>query len=85
MARGRHPNRDIEEAVQYAEAHGWKVVHSGKSAHSWAKIRCPHNDRNCRNGMHCQNGIWSTPRDPRDHARHIRQWVDRCIHTGDCE
>ncbi len=66
MARDRHPNKDIEEAAQYAETHGWEVADSGKSSHSWAKIRCPHNDLRCRNGMHCQNSIWSRPRSPQD-------------------
>jgi hypothetical protein len=27
----------------------------------------------------CQNGIWSTPRDPGIHAMQIRRRIDRCL------
>ena len=45
MKRKKHPNPDIEAAVQYAEANDWRQVPTGKSGHSWGKLRCPFNDK----------------------------------------
>lgn len=72
MARKRHPIKEIEAAVRYAETNGWGVVASGSSAHSWAKLRCV--------GDCPQRSVWSTPSDPIAHARQIRAYVDRCPH-----
>ena len=33
MARPRHPEREIEEAVAYAESHGWEFIRPG--SHAW--------------------------------------------------
>ncbi|MEM9007224.1 MAG: hypothetical protein AAGE59_27310 [Cyanobacteria bacterium P01_F01_bin.86] len=81
MARKTHPNKEIEAALQYAEAHGWKVVPGG--GHCWGKLRCPINDSDCRNQMFCSNSIWSTPRNAQRHARDIRKWVNGCINSED--
>lgn len=35
MSRRRHPNKDIEEAVRYAETHGWLVKIT--TGHAWGK------------------------------------------------
>lgn len=72
MARKRHPVKEIEAAVRYAESNGWTVVASGSSAHSWAKLRCP--------GDCPQRSVWSTPSNPAGHARQVRAFVDRCPH-----
>ncbi len=74
MARQRHPVKDIEAAVRYAESNGWIVVASGSSAHSWAKLRCP--------GDCPQRSVWSTPADSVAHARQLRAFVDRCPHPA---
>ena len=79
MKRKKHANPDIEAAVQYAEANDWRYVPTGKSGHSWGKLRCPFNDKTCRCGDFCQNSIWSTPSNPSNHAKAIRRWVDACI------
>lgn len=83
MARKPHPNKEIEEALQYAEAHGWRVLKAGKSGHAFAKMLCPSNDPNCCGGMHCMTSIWSTPKDPGNHARKLKRIVDGCIHNDD--
>jgi hypothetical protein len=74
MPRPRHPNKDIERAVAYAEAHGWEVVRAG--SHAWGILRCP---RHGRDGH--QKSVYSTPRNPVAHARDIRRAVDACGHV----
>jgi hypothetical protein len=38
--RPKHPNKDIESAVQYARACGWRYKKPGKSAHTSGKLLC---------------------------------------------
>ena len=75
MSRPRHPNKHIEQAIQYGESCGWQVQMS--NGHAWGRLFCP---RNSRSG--CIVSIWSTPRNPVNHARHIRREVDLCPHGG---
>ncbi|REK21671.1 MAG: hypothetical protein DWQ45_16860 [Planctomycetota bacterium] len=75
MHRPRHPNKHIEAAVRYAEAQGWRVVSS--NGHAWARLFCPHQSHEG-----CKISVWSTPRNPENHARHIRREVDVCPHCG---
>lgn len=59
MARPAHPDKDIEDAVTYAEGKGWRYEKPGKSAHPWGKLFCPSGLRNdCPMLL-----VWSTPRD----------------------
>ena len=74
----RHPNKEIQAALEYAQRMGWSVIKSPKG-HCWGIIRCPHG----RGG--CQKSIWSTPKSPQDHAKDIRRWVDKCPHGRDGE
>jgi len=74
MSRPRHPNKHIESAVQYAEALGWRFKKS--KGHAWGHLYCPHNTRDG-----CRISVWSTPKHPENHARHIRQEVDDCLHA----
>jgi len=73
MARSRHPNKEIEAAVQHAEACGWIVEMS--KGHSWARLLCP---------LHTPDGcilfVWSTPRDNENHANSLLRSIDRCRH-----
>jgi hypothetical protein len=69
----RHPNKHIEEAVQYAIARGWRVEPS--KGHPWGRIYCPFRDREG-----CRMSVYSTPRHPEDHASDIRRYVDACPH-----
>ena len=75
IRRNRHPNKEIEEAIKYAEQNGWSYKTSGNSAHAWGQLLCP---------LHTREGhrlsIWSTPRSAYNHAQQIRRAVDRCRH-----
>ena len=73
MSRPRHPNKHIEKAIQYAEAIGWTV--KTPASHAWGRLFCP---LRTRDG--CIVSVWSTPRVPENHARHIRREVDLCPH-----
>ena len=77
MARKAHPKKEVESALQYAESNGWRVeVGAG---HAWGRMYCPHNSRDCRCGEFCITSIWSTPKNPANHAKQLRRVVDRCI------
>jgi hypothetical protein len=39
---------------------------------------CPYDDPECRGGEFCIASIWSTPRNPGNHARQLRRVVDNC-------
>jgi len=71
--RKRHPNKEIEGSVQYAESKGWTCVLA--SGHAWGRIRCPHKQRGG-----CQMPIWSTPRNPQKFANLVKRRVDKCPH-----
>lgn len=76
MARSSHPKKDIEAALRHAESQGWRVEVGG--SHAWGKIYCPYNDDGCRCGEFCIACIWSTPKNPGNHARAILRVVDNC-------
>ncbi|WP_082491157.1 hypothetical protein [Duganella sp. Leaf126] len=76
MARNRHPNKEVEQAIRHAEHHGWRVMVGG--SHAWGKLYCPYNDSECRCGTFCIASVWSTPRNPSSHARDLRRVVDHC-------
>jgi hypothetical protein len=82
VPRRRHPDRSVEDALSYAEDHGWRVELLGPRAHGWAKLFCPHNDPECRCGEFCITVVWGTPRSPENHARQIRRVVDDCKRRG---
>lgn len=75
MGRKKHPQKEIEEAIKYAESRGWKYKKSGKSAHSWGRLLCPE-----ASVEGCQMSIWSTPSNNENHANQIRRKVDSCPH-----
>jgi hypothetical protein len=70
-----HPNKEIEKAVQYAEKLKWRYIKVGGSGHAWGRLLCPLEQREG-----CSMSIWSTPRDPENHAKQIRKRVDHCSH-----
>lgn len=75
--RRRHPDKDIEEALRYAEMRGWTVEPGG--SHAWGRMYCPYDDENCRCGEFCITSIWSTPANATHHARALKRVVDRCV------
>jgi hypothetical protein len=78
IARPRHPKPPIEKAVRYAEQLGWRVEMA--SGHAWGRLYCPQSSRDG-----CIISVWSTPRVPENHARHIRKFVDSCPHRSGTE
>lgn len=76
MARSLHSKKEVEEALRYAEAKGWRVEVRG--GHAWGRIYCPYNDEECRCGEFCIASVWSTPKNPGNHARALRRVVDNC-------
>ena len=77
MGRSRHPNKEIEGALEHAEDHRWRVEQGG--SHAWGKIKCPFNDGACGSKDWCMTSVWSTPQSPEIHARQLRRVVDRCV------
>ena len=69
----KHPSKEVQKAIEYAIASGWHIVDAGKSAHCFAKLRCGIPEH--REHM---MSIWSTPRNPENMAKRIRELVDKC-------
>jgi hypothetical protein len=70
IPQGKHSKKEVEEALRYAEENGWTIKQT-RSGHRWGVAQCGHG---------CQVSIWSTPKNPGNHAKHIRRGVDRCPH-----
>lgn len=73
MGRDKHPKKDVEKALQYAEEHGWTIEPKKKKGHNWGRAWCPEREDSA--------WIFSTPRNPGDHANFIRRSVIRCPHN----
>jgi len=69
----RHPNKEIQAAIEYAIENGWRLQMS--KGHAFGILFCSFAQRGG-----CQKSVWSTPRRPERHAREIRRIVDRCPH-----
>lgn len=78
--RNKHPCKEIEQAIKYAEEQGWRFVKAGKSSHSWGRLLCPEDSRDG-----CIISLWSTPKNPENHAKQIRNEVDKCPHRRNGE
>lgn len=81
MGRPRHQNKHVDRAVSYAVSLGWRLEMS--SGHAWGFLLCPWSTREG-----CKVTVYSTPRNPENHARHLTRGVDRCPHgegTGGSE
>ncbi len=79
--RKLHPKPEVEKTLKYAEEHGWRIEVGG--SHAWEKMYCPHNNKECRCGEFCVSSIWSTPKNPGNHAKQIKRVVDNCIMNND--
>ncbi|NDW01084.1 hypothetical protein [Salipiger sp. PrR002] len=77
MPRKKHTSKEIEAVIQELEALGWALV-EGKG-HAWGILRCPANDKECRCGEFCQMSVWSTPKNPQQFAKKIRQKALACV------
>ena len=69
--RARHTDKEVEDAVRYAESQGWRVE-AGQN-HAKFKLLCPFADRSG-----CMIFVWSTPRNASNHARQIRRMIEKC-------
>jgi hypothetical protein len=69
--RPRHPKKEVEEALEFAEARGW-LVESPRPGHPWGKATCG------REGHDCLVWIWSTPKSAANHAKRIQRAIYRC-------
>jgi hypothetical protein len=76
MGRRKHPNKEVEAALKHAESRGWEVEPGG--SHAWGKVYCPYKDEDCRCGEFCITSVWSTPKNPGNHARDLRKVVNNC-------
>lgn len=73
-ARARHPKKDVEQALRFAEERGW-VVRPTASGHRWGEMRCGQEGADA-----CSVSIWSTPKSAGNHANRLRQRVRNCPH-----
>jgi len=73
--REKHPKKEIEEAICYAESVGWRYKDAGNSAHAWGRLLCPETSREG-----CSLSVWSTPKDASNHKKQICRRVDMCPH-----
>ncbi|MGQ0805942.1 MAG: hypothetical protein ACT4PI_19065 [Actinomycetota bacterium] len=70
--RDRHPKKEVEAALQYAEAREWAVEQlKARRGHAWGVAKCART---------CIVWINSTPRNPGTHAKKIVRAVGRCPH-----
>jgi hypothetical protein len=76
--RSKHPNKDIEQSLRYAESKGWRYQPSGGSAHAWGRMLCPLPSREGHS-----MSIWSTPKSAENHAKQIKRNVEACEHQGE--
>lgn len=70
-----HPNKEIRAAVDYALAHGWRLIKAGAHAPIWGTLLCHRKEREG-----CRKGVFSTPTNPRNYAQWLRKQVDSCPH-----
>ena len=75
--RKKHPDKEIESVLKYAESKGWQIIKG--SGHAWGILRCPVNDVDCRCGQFCSMSVWSTPKNAGNYARQLKKKIDSCI------
>ncbi|MBN3754061.1 hypothetical protein G3N95_14010 [Paraburkholderia sp. Tr-20389] len=78
MNRRSHSKKEVESALGYAEANGWRVAPAAGNGHAWGRMYCPYHDATCRCGEFCIASIWCTPRNAGSHARTLRRIVENC-------
>jgi hypothetical protein len=76
IKRKRHPEQEIEAAIQWAEQRGWRYETSGQSAHVWGRLLCPIQERETES-----LSIWLTPKDAHMHAEQIRHHIVNSMTT----
>ena len=81
MRRKKHPKKDVEDALRELEDLGWLVEEAkGGRAHAWGSVKCPANKMGaCRSGIYCRMAVFSTPRNPENHARGLIRKAEGCL------
>jgi hypothetical protein len=71
VSAGRHPKKEIAEAIKRAEDAGLVIreIHKG---HRWGEVRCE--------PCGAQRAVYSTPRDPGTHAKQIDRFTGQHTH-----
>lgn len=82
--RPRHPKKEVEAVLRELEELGWTVHKRDGKGHAWGLLRCPEPTEERRFGEFCQMSIWSTPKNPSNHAAKLRQKALGCI-VGEAE
>src|SRR4051794_3245438 len=73
--RNRHPNKDVQKALEEAEDEGAELELRGKKGHAWGRLYCG------RGGQRpCCLLVWSTPKSPHALAKDIRSFMRKCPH-----
>jgi hypothetical protein len=76
ISSGRHPKKDIADALRRADSAGLlvKEIHRG---HRWGEVTC----------VPCQasRGVWATPREPGTHAKQIDRFTRSHSHSSSAE
>jgi hypothetical protein len=75
--RNRHPDKDVQKALDAAGDAGAELEVRPKQGHAWGRLSC-----GGRGQDRCAMLIWSTPRNPYAHARDIRALMRKCPHTA---
>jgi hypothetical protein len=74
--RTRHPDKDVQKALEEAMMAGADLEVRPKKGHAWGRLSCG------RGGQHsCRMLIWCTPSNPHAHARDIRALTRKCPHN----
>ncbi|MGR3969295.1 ribulose bisphosphate carboxylase small subunit [Shewanella sp. 1180_01] len=68
-----HTNKEINAAIQYAIENGWKF--NSSKGHPFGRLRCGSSDEEHKTH---QMSVWSTPKNPENHAKQIIRKVDSC-------
>jgi hypothetical protein len=71
VSRGRHPKKEVADALEQAEDAGLLVeeIHRG---HRWGNVTCER--------CHASRTVWSTPRNTGNHAKQIDRFTTRHRH-----
>lgn len=77
MGRKRHPSKEIEAVLRELEGLKWTVEPA--TGHAWGLVRCSENSAECRCGEFCQMSVWSTPKNPQQFAKRLRQKALACV------
>ena len=72
MSTNGHQNKHIAAALDEAADRQWRIVKSGSKAKIWGRMYCPYGH------PECAVSIFSTPRVPEYHARHLMRVLNRC-------